>query len=215
MSDFTRPGPNDPHPVNNRPVVENLFTVFEGNSTTTVTGWFDYDCQKNGARRALEGMYEQLYKSIYHNQPPPRYLAKSNEDDEHKSRLKRSYAFITIRPKYSSIENDIFPFKQWCEDIADSFRFIYTDSKDNLYRWETVDGDAKSLHFHGVFKLSAGYTPSQIRNQLISRKDTKKWFLPHPRVAVNVKKINSYDLKTVQDYIKKGDFPDPPSEYSE
>ncbi len=189
----------------NRPMPIHSYQSFEDSSLTRVTAWFDEDCRINGARQALEALYKNEYKSVFMNDPPPKYAAIVNHVDTVKASRKRSYVFITIRPLPASVEGQRPKFEKWCEDIPNSFRFIDADHASNVFRWETVDKNAESKHFHGVFKLSLAYSPAQIRNQLTSRKDSRRWFQPYPKVAVDVKKISSLDLPNVTSYIIKND----------
>lgn len=196
----------------NTPVPVNVSADwFQPNSMTKVTSWFDEDCRRNGARQALESLYKHEYTSVFTQSPTPKLAAIQNTVDMNKKALKRSYVFITIRPKFESIPADKrYRYEQWCEDIEDSFRFIKNKHPDNLFRWETVNGDPTTKHFHAVFKLALGYSPKQMWTQLTGRKAVRQWFNPLPTIAVNVKKIDSYDYKTVAQYIIKGDFTETP-----
>lgn len=85
--------------------------------------------------------------------------------------------------------------------------FSFLDHKnkdDNTFCWETVDNEAKSRHFHGVFAMKKGYSPAQMHQQIAGRSAARNWFLPKPKYAVNIQRVRQYDLSTVQDYIAKG-----------
>lgn len=180
-------------------------SLFCAGSMSSITSQADQQCREDGARKALEFLYCQLYKQLFINDPTPKLSMLVNMIDERKISLKRSYVFITIRPLFSSVEKALFRFKQYCDGISTAFRFIDGNNKNNCWRWETVKGKRESVHFHGIFKLRLGYSPAQMRNQITTRVKARSWFLPQVLKSCHVRKVCCEDYKTVKDYVLKDD----------
>lgn len=189
--------------------------AFREGSMFAITNEFDKECRVNGAKQAIEQIYKNLYARYYRNRPTGPMLRIEGVVDEDDAYQRQSYCFVTIRCHPDSVpESERYDYTQWCQGIPHMFSFLSSESSANKFCWETVNSIDRTLHFHGVFKMDKGYSPAQMRNQMTNRSVARKWFQPHPTVAVFVRRIRQKDLKTVQEYIAKGGESDLPPQFA-